>query len=287
MAIHDRSGSISLEKIIEETSTIYSLPCFYEQLNEAINHPRTSITDIAGIITQDQGLTAKLLKLANSPMFGYYSRIESITKAVTIIGTQQLRDLALAFSVMEIFRNIPEELMNMGSFWRHAISCGVIARNLAIYLHERNVERFFVAGILHDVGQLMLCTSIPDMVRAVIGKCMGQGTTYHKEEQTCLGFDHADAGLALLSKWKIPTAILDPVACHHKPYAAEQYPLEAAVVHLSDIICHAMEFGRTGEQGVPPLDEAAWERINVPVSVLAIVLKQSEAQLEDALAVLS
>jgi HD-like signal output (HDOD) protein len=287
MATLNRDSSLRLEKIIEETSTVYSLPYFYERLNEVINHPKTSIDDIARIIIEDQGLTVKLLKLANSPMFGYYAKIESIAKAVTIIGTQPLRDLALAVSVMDIFQNIPEELMNMRSFWRHSISCGAIARNLAIYLHERNVERFFVAGMLHDIGQLILCTSIPDVVNGIIGECKAQESIFHEEEKKCLGFDHADIGAALLSKWKIPAAILDPVACHHKPAAAEQYPLEAAVVHLSDIICQAMQLGRTGAQVVPPLDEAAWKRINIPVNILGVILKQSESQLEDALAIVT
>jgi len=287
MAILDRDSSLRLEKIIEETSTVYSLPYFYERLNEVINHPKTSIDDIARIIIEDQGLTVKLLKLANSPMFGYYAKIESIAKAVTIIGTQPLRDLALAVSVMDIFKNIPEELMNMRSFWRHSISCGAIARNFAIYLHERNVERFFVAGMLHDIGQLILCTSIPDVVSAMIEECKAQESIFYEEEKKCLGFDHTDIGAALLSKWKIPTAILDPVACHHKPAASEQYPLEAAVVHLSDIICQAMQLGRTGAQVVPPLDETAWKRINIPVNILGVIIKQSESQLEDALAIVT
>ena len=282
----DYGGTITLESILDRTSTVYSLPSCYERLNEAINHPKTSIAHIAGILSEDQGLTARLLKLANSPVFGYYARIESVSKAITVIGTQPLRDLALAMSVMDTFRGIPEELMNMESFWRHSISCGIIARNLAVYLHERNVERFFVAGILHDIGQLILCTAIPDAIRSVIEECGEQGLVYHQRENVRLGFDHADTGAALLSRWKIPPAILDPVAFHHRPRSAGQYPLEAALIHLADIICHAMEFGRTGERVVPPLAESAWERVNIPVSVLPEVLKQSELQLEDALTIL-
>jgi len=114
--------------LIDRTSTVYSLPLFYERLNEAINHPRTSIDDIARIITEDQGLTARLLRLANSPMFGYFGNVGSINKAVTIIGTQQLRDLALAASVMGVFKGVPEELLSMATFWRHSIACGIIAR---------------------------------------------------------------------------------------------------------------------------------------------------------------
>ncbi|MGE3550531.1 MAG: HDOD domain-containing protein, partial [Geobacter sp.] len=150
--------------LVDRTSTVYSLPLFYERLNEAINHPRTSIDDIAKIITEDQGLTARLLRLANSPLFGWFGKVDSINKAVTIIGTQQLRDLALAASVMGVFTGIPPELMSMTSFWRHSVACGIIARTLATWRREPNVERFFVAGILHDIGQLMMATTIPPVV---------------------------------------------------------------------------------------------------------------------------
>lgn len=287
MAMPERRGAISLERIIDETLTVYSLPCFYERLNEAINHPKSSITDIAHIISEDHGLTARLLKLANSPMFGYYSRIESISRAVTIIGTQPIRDLALAVSVMDSFRGIPQELMSMESFWRHGISSGIIARNLAIYLHERNVERFFVAGILHDIGQLILCTAIPEQVRSIILKCGEYGMLYSDGEKELLDFDHGDVGMALLSRWKIPASIQDPVAFHHRPSVASRFPLETVIIHLADIISHAMEFGRTGERLVPPLDEAAWERITIPVNALPAILKQSEAQLEDVFTILT
>lgn len=282
-----RNDPLTLERIVGETVTVYSLPFFYERLNEAINHPRSSIDDIARIITEDQGLTVRLLKLANSPMFGYYSRVDSITKAVTIIGTQQLRDLALAASVMGIFRGIPEELLNMTSFWRHSIACGMIARGLATYRREINVERFFVAGMLHDVGQLVLCTSIPEVVREMLEASRDRQSLHYVTERERLGFDHAAVGGALLRKWKIPPVIGEPVACHHAPAAAEQFPLEAALIHVADIICQALEFGFSGEWFVPPLNDGAWERLGIPVSVLGTILKQTEPQLEETFAILA
>lgn len=282
-----RNDPLTLERIVGETVTVYSLPFFYERLNEAINHPRSSIDDIARIITEDQGLTVRLLKLANSPMFGYYSRVDSITKAVTIIGTQQLRDLALAASVMGIFRGIPEELLNMTSFWRHSIACGMIARGLATYRREINVERFFVAGMLHDVGQLVLCTSIPEVVREMLEASRDRQSLHYVTERERLGFDHAAVGSALLRKWKIPPVIGEPVACHHAPAAAEQFPLEAALIHVADIICQALEFGFSGEWFVPPLNDGAWERLGIPVSVLGTILKQTEPQLEETFAILA
>jgi HD-like signal output (HDOD) protein len=286
MSPSDYSAS-TLDLLVEETSTVYSLPLFYERLNEAINHPRCSTYDISRIITEDQGLTARLLRLANSPTFGCYANVDSITKAVTIIGTQQLRDLALAASVMGIFRGIPEDLLNMSSFWRHSIACGIIARTLAVYRRESNVERLFVAGMLHDVGQVVLAAARPDVIRELLEARRDTGRLYLALERERLGFDHAELGGALLKKWKIPASIGEPVACHHNPESAGQFRLETALIHLADIICQAMDLGQGAEYGVPPLDEAAWERLGLSPHVMGTVLKQSESQIAETFAILS
>lgn len=279
--------AITIDHIVEKTNTVYSLPLFYERFNETINHPRSSIDDIAKIITEDQGLTARLLRLANSPMFGCYAKVESMTKAVTIIGTQQLRDLALAASVMGVFKGIPEDLLNMASFWRHSVACGIIARSLAIYRREPNVERLFVAGMLHDVGKVVLAAAQPELSRGLLEERRGTGELYLSLERQRLGFDHGELGGALLKKWKIPASIGEPVACHHTPGSAEKFRIETALIHLADVICQAMDLGQGAECGVPPLDEPAWERLGLPVHMLGTVLKQSEPQISETFAILS
>lgn len=284
---HSDYKHTTLDRLVNETSTVYSLPLFYERLNETINHPRSSIDDIAKIITEDQGLTARLLRLANSPMFGCYAKVDSITKAATIIGTQQLRDMALAASVMGVFKGIPEDLLNMTSFWRHSIACGIIARSLAIYRRELNVERLFVAGMLHDLGQVVLAAARPEVSLELLMAQRDTKRFYLDLERELLGFDHAELGGALLEKWKIPVSIAEPVEFHHHPELAEQFRLETSLVHLADIICHAMELGQAAEWGVPPLDETSWDRLGVSAHMLSTVLKQSEVQLAETFAILS
>jgi HD-like signal output (HDOD) protein len=220
-------------------------------------------------------------------MFGCYAKVDSITKAVTIIGTQQLRDLALAASVMGVFKGIPEDLLNMTSFWRHSIACGIIARSLAVYRRESNVERLFVAGMLHDVGHIVLASARPAICRDFLEAQRDTGRFYLELERERLGFDHAELGGALLKKWKIPTSIGEPVTYHHNPASAEQFRLETALIHLADIICQAMELGQGAEQKVMPLDESAWERLGLSAHMLGAVLKQSETQISETFAILS
>ncbi len=274
-------------RILDRTRTVCSPPFIYSRLNEAISHPQTSIKEIAQIINEDQGLTVRLLKLANSPLFGYFSKVDTISRAVTIVGTQQLRDLALAASVMGVFKGIPQELMNMSAFWRHSVACGIFSRNLAVYLRESNVERFFVAGILHDLGQLVMCTTIPETVARLLELSRSKQELHHLTERQELGFDHAELGGALLNAWKLPINIAEPVAAHHSPDAARKFPLEAAVVHLADIFCQAMKFGFSGELYVSPLHAKAWERLGIPVNMLETIVQQSEPQIEEVFSILA
>jgi HD-like signal output (HDOD) protein len=275
-----------LQSLITRTEAVYSLPLFYERLTEVINHPRSSIADLTRVVSEDQGLTARLLKLANSPMFGYFSKIDSIGMAATIIGTQQLQALALAVSVIEVFTGIPKELIDMKSFWKHSIACGIIARALASYHREINVERVFAAGILHDVGRLAMCSTIPGIVIDLLVKSHEEESLLFHMEQDRLEFTHAAAGGGLLTKWRIPASIAEPVNCHHAPGTAEKFPLEAALVHLADIICHSLAMGFSGEMFVPPLDVSAWKRLDIPAGSLAMIVKQVEPQLAETMAIL-
>lgn len=278
---------VTLQWLVDKTGTVFSHPLFYDRLNEVINHPRSSVADIAKIITEDQGLTARILRLANSPMFGCFAKVDSISRAVTIIGTQQLRDLALAASVMKLFKGIPEELISMPQFWRHSIACGIVARNIGVYLRENNVERLFVSGILHDVGQLIMLTAIPEKTRQVLELNRQRQELYQTTEQQSFGFTHADVASELLKSWKIPANISEPVFRHHHPGKAEQFPLEAAIIHFADIVCQAFEFGANGEWSVSPLDDAAWQRIRLPLTAIATIITQSEPVIEETFAILA
>lgn len=283
----NRSKKITVEGVVEKIDTLYSLPLFYDRLNEKINHPRSSLADIGKVISEDQGLTVRLLRLANSPLFGYHSKIDSITKALILIGTQQLRDLALAVSVMGSFKNIPNDLMDMKLFWKHNIACGILSRSIAIYRREVNQERFFVSGMLHDVGILVICSAIPESVRQIHLNRNSCTELFYASERKLLGFDHGAVGGALLAKWNIPLNIAEPVSFHHAPDASLKYPLETATIHLADIICQTMGLILPADPQISPVDNTAWKMLDIPVSQLDTIIKQSEAQIQETFAVLS
>ncbi|TNF36982.1 MAG: HDOD domain-containing protein, partial [Gammaproteobacteria bacterium] len=142
--------------LLRNTPKLASLPTVYNKLNEAVDSPTSSSQDIADIIMEDSALAARLLKLSNSAFFGFPSRIDTISQAVTVIGMRELRDLVLATSVVSMFKDIPTNLVSPESFIEHSIATGVAARVMATHRRESNVERFFVAGLLHDIGRLVL-----------------------------------------------------------------------------------------------------------------------------------
>jgi len=283
----DNFKTPTVEGIVEQTQTVYSLPLFYDRLNEKISHPRSSLDDIGRVISEDQGLTVRLLKLANSPLFASLSKVDTITKALTLIGTQQLRDLALAVSVVGSFSEIPNDLINIKAFWKHNIACGILARSIATYRREPNQERFFVAGMLHDLGILVTCSAIPDSVRDMLLERKRCGDLHNVSEQKHFGFEHGDVGSALLTKWKIPANISEPVAFHHSPSSASKYPNEVATIHLANIISHTMGFTLYDDRLVPPIDNSAWSILDIPVKQLSTIIKQSESQIEETCAILS
>ncbi len=268
--------------VIKGYVEVASLPTIFARINEAVNNPRSSMQDIARIISEDAGLTARLLMVVNSAFFSFPQRIDSITQAIAIVGTQQLRDLALATSVMKVFTGIPDDLVDMERFWKHSIGVGIAARAMAAVRRETNLERFFVSGILHDIGRLVMYVKIPDLSRAALLRARENRELLHIAEEQSIGFDHAAVGRALMQAWRLPVHQEEIVAFHHRPALATRFPVETAIVHVADIIAHSMGLGSSGEQFVPALHPDAWERLGFSISILAPTMEQIDRQFADA-----
>jgi len=265
---------------------VASLPGVYLRLSEVVGDPRSSAADVGAVIAEDPGLTARLLRLVNSAMYGFPSRIETVSHAISIVGTAQLQDLALATSVIRLFASIPQSLVTMESFWRHSLFCGVTARALAARRREANVERFFVAGLLHDIGRPIMYLQIPEQARQAVLRSRETATPLFQVEQQLLGFDHGHVGQALLDLWKLPASLAEPVAHHHFPARARRFPVETAIVHVADLMANALAIGSSGESGLPPLDRPAWELVGLPADVVEDLLEECERHYEAAVQVI-
>jgi len=247
----------------EEDEIIFSLPKIHFELQAALSDPDKTFQDLGDIISFDPALTARLLKIVNSPFYGFPSEIETISHAISIIGMDQLTDLALATLVIYQFRGIPNNLFNMEKFWRHSMACGVVARSIAEFRGEKNVERFYLAGILHDIGRLVIFTKEPALARDAFFRSKEMKENIYLSERELMGFDHADVGRELLKAWQLPPRLVEAVGCHHQPQTAKEFAVDAAIIHTSDYIVHVLRAGSDAEFSEPQLYPKSWEIIGL------------------------
>lgn len=272
---------ISRADILEQMQ-LNTLPEVYYRLTDAINNPTSDIADIAALVSEDPALTARLLSIANSAMFNFPSRIDTISQAVTVIGTQQLRDLTLACNLGCLFPGIPPDVINVEQFWRHSIATGICARTIAALRRENNIERFYITGLLHDLGRLVIYSLLPDYATKALKAAADEDRLLIEIEEEQRVLNHADISALLLEHWQLPQSICEPVKYHHNPSQASNFPEHAATIHLADIIAHAMQLGSSGTDKVAPLNDAAWSRIGLSAEHLETLFERVEQQYEEA-----
>jgi putative nucleotidyltransferase with HDIG domain len=263
-----------------ENVVLPTLPDIFIKINETIMNPRSSACEIAGVISKDASLTARLLKVANSAFYGFPAPIDSIQRAVTVVGAKQLTTLSYAINIIDAFKNIPTDIVDMASFWRHSIACGICARILAGYKNIQNTERLFVAGLLHDIGRLLLYQYAPADMGRLLVRARSNGSLLYKLEFETMNCDHTTVGAHLVKKWKLPAMLEDTVNFHHTPQKSRN-GIEATIVHIADIMTNAMGVGSSGESLVPPLDLQAWEKLDLSEHTLTSTIRQMDQQMTD------
>lgn len=272
------ASNLSPKQLIEDSKELGSPPIIYRRLMEVINHPRGGAGDVANVIREDTALTARLLKLVNSAFFAFPKKIDTVSQAVSVVGTSQVRDLSLATSVTDMFSGVPADILDVEGFWKHSLACGVAARVVAGMRNEANVERFFVAGILHDVGRLVLLLRAPDVTRELMEAARAEEKLLYEVERAALGWDHARVGGMLMKHWSMPEALVEALALHHDPTRAQRYPVEAATMHVADILANALQMGSSGERFVPQISAGAWSKLGVAPQMVSFAVEEVDQQ---------
>jgi putative nucleotidyltransferase with HDIG domain len=273
---------VSPETVAGRARTLVSLPTIYFHVDRAINHPSSSSADIAKVLGSDQGLSARLLRIANSAFYGFPRRVESVDQAVRIIGTHQLHDLVLATVVLTQFRGVDSRLVDMASFWKHSFACGIAARAFATLRRESNAERFFVAGLLHDIGSLVLYQELPERAQVALMEHQRSRVALDEVERSIIGCDHGQIGAALMAQWKLPEFYRDVAANHHGA-SCKSPAAGTAVVHIADLLVGALALGSNGEICLPRFSAEAWDAVGQPLSSLGRVAEEVLNLIEEAL----
>jgi HD-like signal output (HDOD) protein len=254
------------------------VPSIIFELNEIIAAPLVSASDIAGIVNKSPSLASLLLRIVNSAFYGFPSKIDNISRAVTLIGSKEISGLALGISTMTMFKDIPQQIIDMGSFMRHSLACGIISRILAAHKNVPQTEQLFVSGLLHDIGRLIVYKYFPAQARTLLHTARDKGQPLYRIESGHLGCRHTDIAKHLLKKWKLPFSLEDNIFFHHNPSSAHN-PDKATIVHLADLTANGLGLGSSGERFAAGFDEEAWEMLGMRPAILKPVVQQAVHQL--------
>lgn len=268
----------TVQELIDRSPQLKSLPIVLAKLNELIADPRSSVDDFAKVISGDASLAGRLLKLVNSALFGLPSQVDTINRAVGLVGTREIRNLALASSAARIIDGMPTDIVNMAQFWRDSIYCALYAKYLGKTAKIRESERLFAAGLLHDVGTIILCVVLPDDMRQVIEKERLGDQPLYAIEQDRFGFNHAQVAGELLKTWQLPDSLYEPVNHCLTPDQAIDHRQETVILYLADQLARA--HGDPAEVQKITDDEVMWQRAGVSPSVWEAVSQDVEERFE-------
>lgn len=269
--------------LVQDISGLVTLPDVYLRINELIEDPNSSSNDIARVVKQDANFTIRLLKLANSALYSFPSAIDSVEKAIAVIGTAQVRGLALSLSVARSFAGLPNDLVSMANFWKHSLLCALSARHLAKMARRCDPDALFTAGLLHDIGELIIFNRLPEQAKqALLDVLDGEGQlSIYQAEQATMGFDHSAVGGELARAWGLPPLLEECISHHHHVDKAKKHRREVGLIHLANIVAQMAEIDSPDPDDVEPIDPLAWELTGLDAEVIEPTMRAAQGELAE------
>jgi HD-like signal output (HDOD) protein len=277
--VHER-----VRKLVERVQGLPTLPSMLNNINQMILNPKTSAKEVAQVISSDPALTSKVLRVVNSSFYGFPNRITTITHAIVILGFNTIKSIVLSSTIFDVFRRtVKPGDFDRTEFWKHSIGCGAAAKVIGRRLNYPMLEELFIAGLLHDVGKIVLDQFIPDKFVEVLNLVRSRDILVVEAEAQILGATHADVGAWLFEKWNLSKGLVETTRCHHNPALASDSPKFAEIIHVSDILVRAIRFGNGGDNKIPALHEGAWKSLGLQEAEMDDLLSQTAQEIEKAM----
>jgi len=239
----------NLIKNIKEFST---LPTVYSSLMNVLADPKSTIQDIASILSCDQASTTKVLKVVNSPFYGFSGQIDTISRAVVILGFNEIYNLILSTYLMDFFTKKDAVLeFRPVDFWGHSMAVGIATRLIGQKVELPGQENFFVSGVLHDIGKLVFFEFSEDQFATALAHSKENRQSLQAAELEVFGIDHPEVGALLAEKWRFPSSIVQAIRHHQTGIVRGKTDGLTAAVHLGNIFCRALELGYPGDDFIP------------------------------------
>lgn len=227
-------------RIIAEAENLPALPDIVNKVLEHIDSPQSNTGDFQEIISNDPVLTAKVLKMSNSAYYGFPREIVTLSEAVIILGLETLKSLVIAASAYKsLNQNFDSYGLSKGDLWKHSLAAALSARLIAKHLNCQETEKFFVTGLLHDIGKILLSKFLGKYIEPIKTLVRMREISFDEAERQVLSFNHCDVGSELSKYWRLPEVFADVTRYHHTPYDTDSvHGIYIKVVHIADIIAY-------------------------------------------------
>ncbi|RMD50512.1 MAG: HDOD domain-containing protein [Ignavibacteria bacterium] len=220
-----------------------SIPTVVIEVTKVLENPRASAKDLSKIINQDQGLVAKVLTIANSPLYGLPRRVSTVEFAVVVLGFEQIKNLTYALTLMEAFKSVNSKYWNKKKFWTHAFVVGMLSKKIADDLGYPKAGEALTAGLLHDLGISVIQRYFVEEFEQICQLVEKEQMLFINAEKRILGLTHEEIGQLLINKWNLPQTLADAIRYHHYPSAAKKNRQISAIVHFADYMTQVTGIG--------------------------------------------
>jgi len=273
----------------EKVKELDTLPSTYYRICRLIEDPRCSAIEIGREISHDQVIASKVLKIANSAFYGFPSRIDSIPRAVSVIGFSAIRELILATSVINIFlKQMNGSVFDRQEFWKHSLGCAIAAKITAKYIGKFEIEELFTAGLIHDIGKVIIDQCLTDFFVTIISMTSEKKSlTFSEAEKMVLGYTHTEVGALVARRWGLSALLIEAISCHHTLPVGMKHPKHVAVVHIANSIAKALRLGNSGYWKVPLISEKVREIVDLRAAMLELIAEETVKEFHELIKIFS
>lgn len=277
-----------LEDLVKDIKDLAPLPKAYLRIQELVNDPNSSVDDLTTVINNDPGLTGRILRIANSAFVGLPTKVDTVGRAVQVLGLNQVHDLALASAAVGSLYKIQSKALDIYDFWRRSFYCAIVARLIAKRCGLRNAERLFVAGLMHEIGNLLLAFKEPSMYSELRDTAIRRQQTLATTQREYLGFDYADVSAALLKQWGLPETLFEPVLFHTRDLALVPPAIvhDAAFIHLGSAVSRAAMWMSDADEPVPVFDPIATRLAMLDEKMVDELMSEADPMIIEAMGLL-
>jgi putative nucleotidyltransferase with HDIG domain len=261
---------------IERIDTLPTIPSVLKKLLVVIENPRTSLTEVGNFIQSDPVLTSRVLKMVNSPIYGFPGRISAVQQALILLGLNVVRGLLLGVTVCEMMQK------SMVGLWEHSLGCAITSRIIANRKNLPEPEEISIAGLLHDIGKVIMILRYKEEYESALKETETKGLFIMEAEKAVFDITHAESGSWIAKKWNFPNSLIEIIEYHHNPNLAKNMPAQTAVVHMADILTRSVGFGFSGDNNVPAVNPAAWEFLKLSDADLRDILDEMDDAMSEA-----